>query len=55
MIFVIGRDGGTPLHYATREGLENTIALLLSNGGMSNSIFMNTSIFVFYIFRKTLA
>ncbi|KMT09921.1 hypothetical protein BVRB_5g121380 [Beta vulgaris subsp. vulgaris] len=27
-----GHDGGTPLHYAAKEGLENTVALLLTHG-----------------------
>ncbi|KAL2934800.1 putative E3 ubiquitin-protein ligase XBAT35 [Bienertia sinuspersici] len=30
--FCKGHKGGTPLHYAAREGLDNTVALLLSNG-----------------------
>lgn len=35
MNFMIGRQGGTPLHYAAKEGLDNTVALLLLHGGIS--------------------
>ncbi|XP_021854989.2 putative E3 ubiquitin-protein ligase XBAT35 isoform X1 [Spinacia oleracea] len=30
--FCKGRQGGTPLHYAAKEGLDNTVALLLLHG-----------------------
>lgn len=29
----LGRNGGTPLHHATKRGLEKTVKLLLSHGG----------------------
>lgn len=36
-LLLAGRHAGTPLHHAVKRGLEQTVKLLLSSGGESES------------------
>lgn len=41
----VGRNAGTPLHHAAKRGLEQTVKLLLSHGGMSSYPFLFKKLF----------
>jgi ankyrin repeat protein len=45
-LLLAGRHAGTPLHHAVKRGLEQTVKLLLSSGGESESYVVERHKFV---------